>query len=441
MVMQWPYSESLIEVNCKKYCNADDLSTRGWRLIGTEKVAQGKLKFTNAAMTHFRPRWTSEVAYSSYPLPIETPLLSSLNSSAATPSLASTAAQEDNWYSGAMAQITSAADGGARSLPGSSVRPSWSYETVAMEEHQDTGRVAESNILDAPRRRKRPRRLQEATDTEMVVDGQARERAMAVNSMSVDMNAVPVPDVIDGGPSAQQRRDNNVGSAMRSKGQETMLGGIPRERVEKLVHGSVSRQQLQHAFSPLGHLGGPQTGTSSITHAPNEVSHPRTWENTCPSRPIVPGPEQMQEVNSIQEGTSWKNSHMALPHSPGPENLFTTNTTRSSHPHEFERSVNSSTAGLLGSAQAPELSRWALDNVSVSDLGFHSDHSIPNAIYAKQAVLGERALNSSNTPTPRQPILKDGPTTPSFDMATTAISPMVGEIEALIFRDRTTKYF
>ena len=105
-----------------------------------------------------------------------------------------------------MAQMTGAADDAARPLPRSPVRPSWSYEIVTVEKQQDTGRVTESNILDTPRRRERQRKQKEATDTEMVADGQSPQTAVAANFMSVDVNAVTVPNAIHRGPSARQLR-------------------------------------------------------------------------------------------------------------------------------------------------------------------------------------------------------------------------------------------
>lgn len=323
-----------------------------------------------------------------------------------------------------MAQITGSVDGVARTLPRSSVRPSWSYEIVTVEKKQDTGRVAESNILDAPRRRKRSRRQKEAKDTEMVTNGQAQQTAVAANFMSMDVNSLIVPDTIQGGPSAQQPRDNDVVSITSSKELETALEGIPLQRAGKLSHGFIRGQQLQRALSPLGHLRGPQTGISPISQARYEVSPERTRENKYPSLPLAPVPEQVQEVNTTPEGALWKSNHVALPYSPGPNNL----------PHDFERLLNSSTAGFSGSAQALERSRWAPNNVSVRDLGLNSDHSIQNAKYAKQFILRDKALGSSNTLTRHQVLLNDKATPSSLDTAVSSISPMVREISMNISR-------
>jgi hypothetical protein len=326
-----------------------------------------------------------------------------------------------------MAQMTGAADDAARPLPRSSVRPSWSYEIVTVEEQQDTGRVLESNILDTPRRRKRPRKQKEATDTEMVPDGQSPQTAVAANFMSVDVNAVTVPDAIHGGPSARQLRDIDVVSIMRSKEQETALKGIPRQRAENLPCGINRGQHMQHAFSPLGYLRGPQAGMSPITQAPNYLSYGRNQETARPSAPTA---DQMQEINSTQEGTLWKNNHVALPQCPRSDDVLPANNTRASHPHDLGHLLNRSAVSPLGSAQAPEPSRWILNNMSISNSALHSDHSTYNARSSKQAIFEGSALKPSKTPTTRYFVLADEPTPSSLDPAVSAISPVVCVIVA-----------
>jgi hypothetical protein len=326
-----------------------------------------------------------------------------------------------------MAQVTGAANGAAQHPRRSAVRPSWSYEIVAMEEQQDTGRVTESNILDTSRRRNRSRQ-EKATDTEMAAEGQASMKALAANLMCVDVNSVKVPDKIHGRPSAEQPRDNNVASIMNCKEQEIGLEGILKQRAEKLPLGFIHDQQLQHAVSPLGNVRGPQAGVSPITQPPNGLSNGRDWEKAPPT---IPTADQMQEVNSTQESTLRKSNHLALPQILSSDDVLPAKNTLASRPHVFERLLNGSTTNLLHNTQTPEPSRWTLTNLSTSDSALHSDHSTYNARSSKQAIFEGRALKPSKTPTSRYIVLTDEPTPSSpLDTAVSAISPVVFEIEA-----------
>jgi hypothetical protein len=330
-----------------------------------------------------------------------------------------------------MTQITDVVEGAARPMPRSSVRPSWSYEIVTMEEEQDTARVTESNILDALRRRKRSRRQKEATDSQMAADGQAPQKAVAAKfmsvSVSVSMNSVAAPDAMQGRPSAQQPRDDDVVPIMSSKEQETALEGIQRQRVRKLPYSFIRGQKLQHAFSPLFLVQGPQAAVSPITQAPNGLSQGRNWEN---ARPIGPTADQIEKVSSTQEGTLWKSNHVALPQHLSSDDILPTNNSRASRPHDLGHLLNRSALNCLGSAHTPESSIWTLNNVSVSDSAFYSDHSAYNTRSSKQAKFEGRALKQSKTPTSHYFVLTDEPTPSLLDTAVSAISPVVCEIQA-----------
>lgn len=295
-----------------------------------------------------------------------------------------------------------------------------------MGEQQDTGRVTESNILDTPRRRKRSRRQAEATDIAMVAEGQAPQKAVAANFMSMDVNSVTLPDTIHGEPSTQQPVDNNVVSIMSNKEQETAIEGILRQRAGKLPHGFIPGQQLQHAFSPLVYVRGPRAGVSPIMQATNGLSHGRNWEN---ARQTVPTADQLQEVNSTQEGTLWKNNHVALPQFLRSDDVLPAINTRASHPHDFGHLLSRSAANPMGIAQAPEPGRWTLNNASVSDSALHLDHSNYNARSSTQAIFEGKALKPSKTPPSRYFVLTGEPTPSSLDTAVSAISPVVCEIE------------
>jgi hypothetical protein len=316
-----------------------------------------------------------------------------------------------------MAQLNGAADGAFQSLCRNSVRTSWSYEIVTAEEQKDTGGVAESNILDLPRRRKRSKRVQEATDTEVMVDKQTNQTAVAADISSVQMNAVTVLDA--GGLPAGIAKNSDVASIMGVKKRDSDLKRGPGHAAEKLLHGPIRGQQLQPAFSPLDYLRCPQTGTSNITQA---VSHGSASDGTGSNSSIATAPRQTQEVKSTPEGNFWNKNHVALPPSHGPQNLFTTSLSHGSCPHGFESVLNSSTLGVLESVQTPHPSQWALNDISASSISLHSNRSIHHARYTKEA--GEKALGSPKILVPRQSVLNNEPTPSLLDTDVSAMLPI-----------------
>ena len=316
-----------------------------------------------------------------------------------------------------MAQLNAAADRAFQSLRRNSVRPLWSYEIVTAEEQKDTGGVSESNILDLPRRRKGSTRVQEATDTEVMVDKQTNQTAVAADISSIRMNAVTVLDA--GGLPAGIAKNSDVASIMGVKERDSDLKRGPGHAAEKLLPGPIRGQQLQPALSPLDYLRCPQTGTSNIKQA---VSHGGASDGTCSNSSTAPTPRQTQEVKLTPESNFWDKNHVALPPFHGPQNLLTTGISHGSCPHGFERLLNSSTLGLLESTQTPHPSRWSLNDISASSISLHSNHSIHHARYTKKA--REKALGSPKILVPRQSVLNNEPTPSLLDTDVSAILPI-----------------
>jgi len=295
-----------------------------------------------------------------------------------------------------MAQLTAAPDKAFQLLPRNALRPSWSYEIVTAKVQWDTGGIVTSNILDGPRTRRRPHRLKEGTDSVAVVDNQAPQTTTAADLNNIQMDAVAVPDAIQGKLPVETAQDNDVVSTMRKGEQDPELReGFP-HTVKTLSRGAIRGQQLQPAFSTVEIVRGLQTGTSNITKATSKMSQGKESDGKRPKGCTVLAPKHIQDVNSISERSLLDNDFAAVPYSRTPNNLLTTN---GSLPHGFERLLNSSTRGSLESLRTRHPRRRTLNDVSVIDLSQHSDHMVNSVRDSLNILVPHRSvLNNELTP-------------------------------------------
>lgn len=323
-----------------------------------------------------------------------------------------------------MAQMTRIADATAVPHHRKSVRPSWSYETVAGQECHDSGEITERSILHSLRRRQKSRRLEEATDTEKAAQKLAHDANETGNALEMDMNAVPVSDTIQTEPALQQLRENDVRSRTENRLngndntgeiQEVFLGENPSQPEDTLKGGP----REQHALLFGGHLPGPKPGT------PNDLLYETTWNSACSSMLKKLASQKVMEANSGQTASSPMDNIATIPYSPGPDHQLPVTSIHSLLSSDWVQPAKHSEEDLSKAGQETESDLCAFEIASAHASGSSLVRSNYDVRSVNQDVFKKRKLNPTNDLQQYQPTNTNELTAPWLDMAIIAKPPEV----------------
>jgi hypothetical protein len=307
------------------------------------------------------------------------------------------------------------------------VRPSWSYETVAKQEYQDSGGVTERNVLDSPRTRRKSRRLIEAADNEMAPQGLPRQATKTGNALGLDMKAVPGSHVIQTEPVVQQLRKNDIRSTTRNRldrnndaweKQGVWLGEHLKQPMPSSGLMLDRGQQGQHALLPGGHPPGPEIETGP------ELPPKGTCECVSSSLPEARAPEKSKELAS-QAGSPQMDKAEAGPQTPSPDHPFPALLADSLLSPDWAQTAKSSGVDPTQSSQETRPDLWAIKKTSAVGSDLNLGQSTYKGRSLDQETPIERTTSSINDHQPHQSMTSNESTSTSPDIAITAKSPMV----------------